>query len=104
MNASNGKHILIADDEKNIRFMLGTALRSVGYRISEATNGREALASLEMEVPDVMILDLSMPQVDGMGVLQELKDLDLHRRPRVIVLTAFGSIPVAVKATRLGAM
>jgi DNA-binding response OmpR family regulator len=51
-----------------------------------------------------MVLDLSMPTLDGMGVLQELKAMTLPRKPRVVVLTAYGSIPVAVKAVRLGAM
>ena len=51
-----------------------------------------------------MILDLSMPVLDGVGVLNELKGVRPDRKPRVIVLTAYGSIPVAVKATRLGAM
>jgi DNA-binding response OmpR family regulator len=97
-------HILIVDDETNIRLMLRTTLESVGYSVEEAVDGRAALAVLDQRVPDLMILDLSMPVLDGMGVLQAIQGLRPSRRPRVVVLTAYGSISAAVKATRLGAM
>lgn len=97
-------HILIVDDEKNIRLMLRTALSTDGYTVEEATNGREGLKALEQRKPEVMILDLSMPELDGMGVLNAIKVMHAAQRPRIIVLTAYGSISVAVKATRLGAM
>ena len=97
-------HILIADDETNIRLMLRTALSSVGYEVTEATDGRQAMDAIARRTPDLMILDLSMPYLDGMGVLNELKALRPDRKPRVLVLTAYGSIPTAVKAVRLGAM
>lgn len=97
-------HILIVDDETNIRLMLRTALTTDGYSVDEATNGREGLKAIELRKPDVMILDLSMPELDGMGVLAAIQSMRPAKRPRIIVLTAYGSIPVAVKATRLGAM
>ena len=96
--------ILIVDDETNIRLMLRTTLRTEGYAIREAADGRAALKVVHQEVPDLMLLDLSMPQMDGIGVLQELKNLTPSQKPRIIVLTAHGSIPMAVKATRLGAI
>jgi CheY-like chemotaxis protein len=71
--------------------------------VSEAVDGRDALAAIDRNTPDVMVLDLSMPALDGMGVLRELKSVRPNRKPRVIVLTAYGSISAAVKATRLGA-
>jgi DNA-binding response OmpR family regulator len=100
----NSKRILIVDDETNIRLVLRTALKSVGYTIEEADNGREALLAIDRKAPDLMILDLSMPELDGMGVLRELKNVHPSHKPRVIVLTAYGSIPTAVAATRLGAL
>jgi DNA-binding response OmpR family regulator len=100
----NSKRILIVDDETNIRLVLRAALKSEGYAIEEATNGREALASIDRRTPDLMILDLSMPELDGLGVLRELKTVHPSRKPRTIVLTAYGSIPTAVAATRLGAL
>jgi DNA-binding response OmpR family regulator len=96
--------ILIVDDETNIRLMLRTTLMTEGYHIFEAGDGREALNVIDREMPDLMILDLSMPVLDGMGVLNELKGMRPDKKPRVIVLTAYGSISTAVKATRLGAM
>lgn len=98
------ERVLIVDDEPNIRLMLRTTLVTDGYQISEAGNGREALDVVEREEPDVVLLDLSMPEMDGMEVLRALKGMRLTRRPRVVVLTAYGSISAAVKATRLGAM
>src|SRR5262245_39490116 len=97
-------HILIVDDETNIRLMLRTALETSGYSIEEATNGREGLDAVTLRKPDMMILDLSMPQTDGFGVLEGLRGMRPSQRPKVIVLTAYGSIPAAVKATRLGAL
>jgi DNA-binding response OmpR family regulator len=98
--------ILITDDERNIRLMLRTALEAEGYAIEEAADGRAALEAIERSSPDLVILDLNMPVLDGMGVLERLRagaDGD-GRRPKVIVLTAYGSIPTAVRATRLGAV
>jgi DNA-binding response OmpR family regulator len=97
-------HILIVDDENNIRLMLRAALATEGYTIEEACNGRLGIEAVARRKPDLMILDLSMPVLDGIGVLESLTDLAPAQRPKVIVLTAYGSIPAAVKATRLGAV
>ena len=96
--------ILITDDESSIRLMLRTALESDGYSVSEAANGREALEAIKARTPDLMVLDLNMPVIDGMAVLEQMKSLAAIAKPRVIILTAYGSIPAAVKATRLGAL
>jgi len=96
--------ILITDDESNIRMMVRTALESDGYAVREAKNGSEALDSIEKQLPDLVVLDLNMPGLDGMAVLEHLKKLAATNRPRVIILTAFGSIATAVRATRLGAV
>jgi len=96
--------ILITDDESNIRLTVRTALESDGYAVSEASNGNEALEAITMRAPDLVVLDLNMPGMDGMAVLEHLKTLADKCKPRVIVLTAFGSIATAVRATRLGAV
>jgi DNA-binding response OmpR family regulator len=95
--------ILVTDDQSTIRFMVRTALESDGYMVREACNGKEALDAIKAEPPDLMVLDMNMPVLDGMAVLEHLKSVAAERAPRVIVLTAYGSIPAAVKATRLGA-
>ena len=96
--------ILITDDEPNIRLMLRTALESEGYEIDEAVDGQDALEKVEQSRYGLMLLDLNMPVLDGMGVLTRLRELKPELKPRVLILTAYGSIPAAVKATRLGAM
>jgi DNA-binding response OmpR family regulator len=96
--------ILVTDDESGIRLMLKTALESDGYTVMEASNGRAALEVIKERTPDLVVLDLNMPVMDGMAVLEAMKTLVGIARPRVIILTAYGSIPAAVKATRLGAV
>jgi DNA-binding response OmpR family regulator len=96
--------ILVTDDESNIRMTVRTALESDGYAVREACNGREALSAMREQTPDLMVLDLNMPVLDGMAVLEEMKSLTGTAKPKVIVLTAYGSVKTAVKATRLGAL
>lgn len=103
MNAMPIQSILVADDERNIRMMLRTALESEGYLVREARTGHEALEAIEQGHPDLVLLDLNMPSMDGIAVLEELRTWPLGDRPRVAVLTAYGSIATAVKAIRLGA-
>jgi DNA-binding response OmpR family regulator len=95
--------ILVTDDESNIRMMVRMALESEGYDVREAANGRQALDALQQSPPDLMVLDLNMPELDGMAVLEQLKNLAMVHKPRVVVLTAYGSVPTAVKALQLGA-
>jgi DNA-binding response OmpR family regulator len=96
--------ILIIDDESNIRLTVRAALESDGYSVEEASNGKEALLAIGRLSPDLVVLDLNMPVLDGMEVLEQLKSPAIVNKPRVIVLTAYGSIATAVKATRLGAV
>jgi len=93
--------ILIADDEKNIRGALARSLRLEGYAALEAENGADALAQLESGDVDLVILDLNMPQLDGLGLLEKMQERGLAIPS--LVLTAHGSIDKAVRAVRLGA-
>ncbi len=97
-------HILVVDDEANIRMLVSLALSSVGHTVEEAADGNKALEVLAHHTPDVVVLDLSMPGLDGIETLERIRQMPQKKRPRVIVLTAYGSIPMAVRATRLGAM
>jgi DNA-binding NtrC family response regulator len=93
--------VLIVDDEKNIRATLARGLRLSGYRTEEAENGVEALRILGDGGIDLVVLDVQMPEMDGLELLGAMRD----RRLRVptIVLTAHGSIERAVQAVKLGA-
>ena len=79
-------------------------LRSDGYLVDESVDGPQTLTAIDRCKPDVLLLDLKMPVMDGMAVLNELKDMRPEKKPRIIVISGYGSIPVAVRATRLGAM
>ena len=96
-----GERILIVDDEKSIRTTLAAILNDEGYRPIAAGSGPEALARIGEEVPDVVILDIWLPDMDGIDTLAELK----RQWPElpVIMVSGHGTIETAVKATKLGA-
>src|SRR5699024_5395482 len=71
--------------------------------IGTAHSGRECLDVLEEIEPDVLVLDIIMPHIDGLAVLNKLKTMDFNRMPHVIMLTAFGQEEVMKKAVDLGA-
>ncbi len=96
------KHrILIADDEKNMRWVLSQALEAEGYEVFEAADGKEALSIVTEQAPDIVILDHKMPAPDGMEVLRRIRAKG-HRFP-VIMLTAHGNVQTAVEAMKAGA-
>ncbi|MFQ5779423.1 MAG: sigma-54-dependent transcriptional regulator [Nitrospiria bacterium] len=92
--------ILIVDDDVDIRTILKDRLETLGYRVVTAENGQEALQLVILEEPDLMFLDLQMPELDGMQVLKRLKD---HSDLMVIIITAFGTIEKSVEAMKEGA-
>ncbi len=93
--------VLIVDDKENIRSSLRNAFRLEGFRAEVAAGGRQALEAVEAGGIDLIILDLQMPDMNGMEVLRELRQRG-HEVP-VMILTAEGTIEKAVEATRLGA-
>jgi len=93
--------ILIADDEKNLRMVLAKELSDEGYEVRETDNGSDAAGLLEKDEYDVLLLDLNMPGMDGMGVLKKIKSQELPTE--VIILTGHGTVSTAVQAMKLGA-
>src|SRR5512144_914966 len=93
--------ILIVDDEEGIRTSLAGVLEDEGYRTVFAVDGLEALAAAETEVPDLVLLDIWMPRMDGMDTLQRLKEK--HPTLTVVMISGHGTIETAVKSTKLGA-
>src|SRR6202040_1329967 len=92
--------ILIVDDEQSIRSTLAKILEDEGHRTAVCESGEEALAQAARDEFDLIILDLWLPGVDGMNVLEKLRAAGA---PPVIVISGHGNIETAVRATRLGA-
>jgi DNA-binding response OmpR family regulator len=98
--------ILVVDDEPDIRALVQLNLELDGHRVITASNGAEALELVADEVPDVMLLDLNMPEVDGWTVLETIKaasDLDVNRIP-VLMLTANDAADARVRGGIEGAI
>ncbi|HET8936467.1 MAG TPA: sigma-54 dependent transcriptional regulator [Polyangiales bacterium] len=93
--------ILVIDDDSNARASLAEFLRSEGYEVETAADGLKALPKLDAFAPDLVLTDLQMPGLDGLGVLT--KALEAEFEPAVIVMTAHGAIESAVAAMRAGA-
>lgn len=102
-NVGHAPSIMICDDEPNIRFAMRTMLETEGYSVRESINGVAAIESCLRRKPDVIILDLSMPHLDGMSVLREINMILQPDPPKVIILTAYGSIAACMEASELGA-
>jgi UDP-3-O-[3-hydroxymyristoyl] N-acetylglucosamine deacetylase len=94
--------ILIVDDEEQIRASVRGVLADEGFRVLEADNGRTALAVIAAENPRLVLLDIWMPEVDGVEILREIQKR--HPGTRVIVISGHGNIETAVRATQLGAI
>jgi DNA-binding NtrC family response regulator len=99
---SKSKQILIVDDEPNVRLVFRTALGSSDYLVATAQDGATALRWLRESPADLVLLDLSMPGVGGMEVLETLRK-EGNEVP-VVIITAHGSVPNAVQAMKLGAI
>ena len=97
---SNGK-ILLVDDDPGLLRLLSIRLRAEGYEVEAVESAHKALATLNRFSPDLVITDLRMDKMDGIGLLKELQT----RSPglRVVIITAHGTIPDAVVATQSGA-
>ena len=97
--------VLIADDNKEFCSILNDYLlnqRDIVV-IGVAKDGREALTLIEERKPDLVVLDIIMPHLDGLGVLERLNTMELEKMPRVIVLSAVGQDKITQKAITLGA-
>lgn len=94
--------LLIIDDEKNMRWLLERTFKSLGHQVITAADGREGLDAVRAGRPDLVLTDLKMPGLDGMAVLQQIKELQPELP--VIVITAYGSVETAIAAMKLGAV
>ncbi|GAA0349465.1 acetoacetate metabolism transcriptional regulator AtoC [Morganella psychrotolerans] len=101
MITTKSYRILIVDDEKNLSQMLQTAFRIDGHDILTAGDGEAAVACFKQEQPDVVLMDIRMPKLDGIEALQQMRDI--NSGIPVILMTAYAAVETAVEALRLGA-
>ena len=92
--------ILVVDDEVSIRRILETRLSAIGYTVVTASDGEEALLIYKKELPDLIILDIMMPKLDGYGVCQEIRK---ESEVPIIMLTALGDVADRITGLELGA-
>lgn len=95
--------ILIVDDEMDALLALKVALETEGYNIAEAKDGYEAIDKVRSEIPDVILLDLMIPGIDGFEVCRQLKSDPMYKHIPIIMLTARGEVDDKVEGIELGA-
>jgi DNA-binding response OmpR family regulator len=84
--------VLIAEDEATLAWVEQFNLESEGYEVRVAPEGRSAIEEVEAFAPDVLILDVILPYLDGWSILANIRDLPDHRRPKVILVSAAAGV------------
>lgn len=100
-----GHRVLVVDDDRNLRKIISTNLELAGYEVTTASDGREALTKIEADVPDLLLLDLMMPHMDGYEVARHVRS---HANPTIanvpiIILTAKGETEDKLRGFEAGA-
>lgn len=96
------KKVLIVDDQNGIRVLLMEVFSSEGYNTFQASNGKLALEIVKNDAPDLVLLDMKIPGMDGLEILKHVKAID--RNIKVIMMTAYGELDMIKEATDLGAL
>lgn len=87
MLQNSNKTILIVEDEKPLRKIVSTKMRNLGYKILEATNGEEGISMAFEHKPDLILLDIFMPKVDGLEVLEKIRTSEWGKKVPIIIFT-----------------
>ncbi len=98
---SEKNRVLVVDDEEALRTVLSGELMSEGYEVRSAGDGDEAIATLEKERFDLVLLDIKMPRVTGFEVLKHIKEK--YSDTKVVMLTGFADLKNAIESKKLGA-
>jgi two-component system response regulator (stage 0 sporulation protein F) len=96
------KKVLIVDDQNGIRILLMEVFNSEGYDTFQAANGKVALEFVRNESPDLVLLDMKIPGMDGLEILKYIKEINVDIK--VIMMTAYGELDMIKEATDLGAL
>lgn len=97
------RRLLLVDDEPGIRTSLSAVLEDEGYSVVAVGDGEEGLAQLDQELFDCVLLDVWLPGMDGMEVLNRIQERVGDERPAVVMISGHGNIETALRATRMGA-
>lgn len=97
-----GNKILIVDDQYGIRILLNEVFQREGYTTYQATNGMQALEIVRKHRPDLVLLDMKIPGMDGIEILKRLKEIDPDIK--VIIMTAYGELDMIQETKELGAI
>src|SRR3989338_4755441 len=97
------KKILVVDDEKDINELIQYNLEKEGYQVIQAFDGAMAIKLAEVESPDCIVLDLMLPQVDGLDVCRHLRQNEQTKKIPIIMLTAKGEESDIIVGLKLGA-
>jgi len=100
---ASGKQILVVDDDLNLRKIISTNLELAGYDVTAAANGEEALTALEQLQPDLVILDVMMPAMDGYEVARRIRSHPVNARVPIIMLTAKSEVEDKISGFDAGA-
>lgn len=93
--------ILVVDDEDALRTVLSNELTSEGYDVSTASDGDEAISTIQRGLYDLVLLDIKMPRLNGFEVLKFVKEK--HPKTKVVMLTGFADLKNAIESKKLGA-
>ncbi|MFD1776499.1 response regulator [Paenibacillus rhizophilus] len=96
------KKVLIVDDQNGIRILLMEVFNSEGYTTFQAANGKAALDIVRSDCPDLVLLDMKIPGMDGLEILKHIKEINTEIK--VIMMTAYGELDMIKEATKLGAL
>ncbi|AKG36985.1 MULTISPECIES: response regulator [Paenibacillus] len=96
------KKVLIVDDQNGIRILLMEVFNSEGYTTLQAANGKAALDIVRSDCPDLVLLDMKIPGMDGLEILKHIKEI--NSGVKVIMMTAYGELDMIKEATKLGAL
>ncbi|SFU63839.1 response regulator [Alicyclobacillus macrosporangiidus] len=96
------KKVLIVDDQFGIRVLLQEVLLQEGYQVFQAANGPTALEIVKQESPDLILLDMKIPGMDGLEILRNLRKMGAESK--VIMMTAYGELDLIQEAMEMGAL
>lgn len=96
------RKVLIVDDQNGIRVLLVEVFNAEGYKTFQAANGKLALDIVQSENPDLVLLDMKIPGMDGLEILKRIKQM--NSEIQVIMMTAYGELDMINEATDLGAL